>query len=152
MNLYNYFYKEYSVLRSGKKLKKAFTLLEVSIVLALVAIISVVTVSLCVLFSRRTKDSANKLDIMQELILLRTVVSSWADEYSDQNIIDNFSFNDDVLSYNGIDKTYSFNQFYQINLELKENDGDKLYICRVICKNNEVHVFTVNSYIGEGIS
>ncbi len=52
-------------------LKKAFTLLELSIVIALVAIVGTVTTSLCILVSKTATKNANQLAFMQDVSSLQ---------------------------------------------------------------------------------
>ena len=59
--------------------KKGFTLAELSIVLALVAIISAVVVSFAIMMSERTKANQYKLNLIQELDFVETTIEGFVD-------------------------------------------------------------------------
>ena len=63
-------------MRNKRKSKKGFTLMELSIVIALVAIVSVAAVGVCTLVSNITHDNTVKNEIIQETTLLKTQVQS----------------------------------------------------------------------------
>lgn len=144
-------------MRGFKNCKKAFTLLELSIVIALVAIISVATVSLCTLVNNVTKANSKKLDFMQDVTLLESLISSWADKQAvNQTKVDfsNLSFSEDkILAIDG--KKYTFETINDIDFTLKENGSDFLIICELTLNGNyaadgsKTFIFTVNPFIGE---
>lgn len=63
-------------MRNKRKSKKGFTLMELSIVIALVAIVSVAAIGVCTLVSNITYENTIKNEIIQETTLLKTQVQS----------------------------------------------------------------------------
>ena len=156
-------------MRGFKNCKKAFTLLELSIVIALVAIISVATVSLCTLVNNVTKANSKKLDFMQDVTLLESLISSWADNLENQNSISNIDtpnhtlveskvfYNNETKIFNIDNATYTFETIDGISFEVEKNETDFLIICSLALNGNyaadgsNTFVFTVNPFIGEGV-
>lgn len=142
-------------MRGFKNCKKAFTLLELSIVIALVAIISVATVSLCTLVNNVTKANSKKLDFMQDVTLLESLISSWADNQTTVDVSTLPNFENNVLKIN--ENEYTFETINDIDFTLKENGSDFLIICSLALNGNyaadgsNTFVFTVNPFIGEGV-
>lgn len=146
-------------MRGFKNCKKAFTLLELSIVIALVAIISVATVSLCTLVNNVTKANSKKLDFMQDVTLLESLISSWADKQAvNQTKVDVsnlYSSEDKILTIDG--KEYTFETIDRISFEVEKNETDFLIICSLALNGNyaadgsNTFVFTVNPFIGEDV-
>lgn len=67
--------------------KKGFTLAELSIVLALVAVISAVVVSFTVMMSERTKANQYKLNLIQELDFVETTIEGFVDSVGGANAV-----------------------------------------------------------------
>ena len=67
--------------------KKGFTLAELSIVLALVAVISAVVVSFAIMMSERTKANQYKLNLIQELDFVETTIEGFVDSVGGANAV-----------------------------------------------------------------
>ena len=63
-------------MRNKRKSKNGFTLMELSIVIALVAIVSVAAIGVCTLVSNITYENTVKNEIIQETTLLKKQVES----------------------------------------------------------------------------
>lgn len=140
------------------KLKKAFTLLELTIVIALVSIVGAAVVSLCVLVSNTAHNNSTRLAFMQEANLVQTLVQNYADENTDSlnqggNIT--FPYDDQTKTFKFNGKDYTFDTIESINLTVKTNGNDFLIICNLklngsyTINNSDVFTFTVNPYVGE---
>ena len=62
-----------------KKVRRGSTLAEICVVLAVVAIVSTVVLSFCMMANRRAVASANHLRIMEERKMIETIVETWCD-------------------------------------------------------------------------
>lgn len=142
-------------MRNKRKSKKGFTLMELSIVIALVAIVSVAAVGVCTLVSNITYDNTVKNEIIQESTLLKTQVASWV-ENDYQNAIENNVC--DFLNNKFDTIKEDFDRFLSVDfLEIKNELDPAKYIikCTVTLnsdyqfdENNEL-TFTVNPFVKE---
>jgi prepilin-type N-terminal cleavage/methylation domain-containing protein len=150
------------------KHKKAFTLLELSIVIALVSIVGAAVVSLCVLVSNAAHKNSNHLAFMQETTLVQTLVQNFADTNANSinknmqdspALSDDFKFEDNLLKVEN-NKEYTFDTINNIEFTVDIiKDGeivkDFLIICKLSLNGNyatdgsDVFTFTVNPYVGE---
>ena len=131
-------------MRGNRNCKKAFTLLELSIVIALVAVVSVVAIGVCTLVSNITYENTVKNEIIQETTLLKTQVENNIDQittYNEQIAVNDLGFGE----YNRIDKV----KFDNIDI------GNKSLIKCTITLNcdypfseNNEFIFTVTKEIG----
>lgn len=99
--------------RSANKRRKGFTLAELSIVLALVAIVATIVTSFCLLVHQRSVVSRARLDIVNEVTVVRIYAERWVEEMHEQGA--EFALVGDVLSATKEEETYNF-----------KLDGDKL--------------------------
>ena len=146
------------------KSKKAFTLLELSIVIALVSIVGSAVVSLCVLVSNAAHKNSTHLAFMQEVTLVQTLVQNFADDENNHanNIekikeIETLSIsNEGIFKFNN--KDYTFDTINKIEFTVDINNGDFLIICKLSLNGDyatdgtNTFTFAVNSYVGENIS
>ena len=145
------------------KSKKAFTLLELSIVIALVSIVGSAVVSLCVLVSNAAHKNSTHLAFMQEVTLVQTLVQNFADtnansinenKQNSPTLSDDFKFENNSLVVNN-SKTYTFDTISNILFDVKTESGDFLIICSLKLNGNyatdgaDTFTFAVNSYVGE---
>ena len=145
------------------KSKKAFTLLELSIVIALVSIVGSAVVSLCVLVSNAAHKNSTHLAFMQEVTLVQTLVQNFADDNAN-NIekikeIETLSIsNEGIFKFNN--KDYTFDTINNIEFTVDViKDGeivkDFLIICTLTLNGDyatdgtKTFTFAVNSYVGE---
>lgn len=99
--------------RSADKRRKGFTLAELSIVLALVAIVATIVTSFCLLVHQRSVVSRARLDIVNEVTVVRIYAERWVEKMHEQGA--EFALDGNVLSATKEEKTYNF-----------KLDGDKL--------------------------
>lgn len=83
--------------KEAKQGKKGFTLSEICIVLALVAIVSSIVTSFCLVIHQRSVISRARLDIVNEVNVLEAYAERWVDKMSEKNAV----FEEPVLDENG---------------------------------------------------
>ena len=139
------------------KSKKAVTLLELSIVIALVSIVGSAVVSLCVLVSNAAHKNSTHLAFMQEVTLVQTLVQNFADDennHANINTID-FPYDESSKTFKFNNKDYTFDTISNISFEVKTKSGDFLIICSLKLNGDyatdgtDTFTFAVNSYVGE---
>ncbi len=157
-----------------KRSKRAFTLIELSVVIAIMSIIAVLSAGFTVAFSNRAKVNNTKLSLMQNLLVLKQSFSTWVDDCYRQNPDGSFTAQDGCLTFGDCSLSFadgvltsklgenqtSFN-FDKINsisfkLEHNQNKNDYLFLCNVIYSiaiedDSAVksYLITYNSAIGE---
>ena len=144
------------------KSKKAFTLLELSIVIALVSIVGSAVVSLCVLVSNAAHKNSTHLAFMQEVTLVQTLVQNFADNkdnHANINAID-FPYDESSKTFKFNNKDYTFDTINKIEFTVDIiKDGEIVKDFLIICKltlngdyatdGTDTFTFAVNSYVGE---
>lgn len=73
--------------RIEKKKKRGFTLAELSVVLALVAVVATMVTSFCLLIHQRSVISRARLDIVNEVTVIRKYAERWVDEMHEQGAV-----------------------------------------------------------------
>ena len=167
-----------AVRRINVKRRRGFTLSELCIVLALVAIVGTIVTSFCLVIHRRSVISRARLDIVNEINVVETYVERWVDKMYENNA--EFSINEGVLTatigtvdykatftdgvFNGevpADETMTFNTMRIESLEFdcaeNEGTGDTIFFCTATAllpqvngeDKQEKYTFCVNSRIGE---
>lgn len=156
------------------KSKKGVTLLELSITLFLLAIVSASVVTFSILITKRVDANNDKLSFMQDVIKTEEVASFWLDEvYSlggevlleEGNLVSTIGgesyfikFIDGNLQYTLPDKDNSLalSVVSGITFSIKEKEGDELYFCSLSYSfsegKEEKYLFTINPKVGEVIS
>ena len=151
------------------KAKKAFTLIELSIVIALVSIIGTAVISLCVFISNTAHKNSTQLAFMQEVNLAQSLVQKFADNTFNHDKLFDFEekhnvlldelavFEDGVFSINY--GKYSFDTIESMTFSVKTTQRadikDFLIICTLNLKGkyttngSDTFTFAVNSYVGE---
>ena len=67
--------------------KSGFTLSELCIVLALVAVVATIVTSFCLVIHQRSAISRARLDIVNEVTVLEAYAQSWVDEMTEQKAV-----------------------------------------------------------------
>ena len=117
-------------MRGNRNCKKAFTLLELSIVIALVAVVSVAAIGVCTLVSNITYKNSVKNEIMQETTLLKTQV---------QSNIDSITTYDEALDINDL----GFGEYDQLDtITFKKIDNGNKSIIQCTVTLNEDYPFS----------
>ena len=164
--------------RTGFKNRKGFTLSELCIVLALVAIVSTIVISFCLIMNKRSAISRARLDIVNEVNAVETLIEKWVDKMSEQGAVFGKAEDGSLLAtVNNVDYKATF-----VNGELKASvpdgdnemalattriesiafgmvskDGDTMFFCTATAllpqvngeAKEEKYTFCVNSRIGE---
>ena len=164
--------------RTGFKNRKGFTLSELCIVLALVAIVSTIVISFCLIMNKRSAISRARLDIVNEVNAVETLIEKWVDNMSEQGAV--FSKTEDgslVATVNNADygasfangefkasvpdgdneMTFATTRIESIAFDLISKDGDTIFFCTATAllpqvngeAKEEKYTFCVNSRIGE---
>lgn len=152
--------------------KKGATLIELSVVLAVLSIITVMAVSFSIFFSERTKTSVKANDLMQEVASIKKVVENWTNDLSYNDAIFSLensstmvgevngakyylSLSDNRLSanlLNGESLSYSLIAFETLTFNIQENATQTLFICKAFYTANDTVQyisFTVNPFVGD---
>ena len=167
-----------AMIRTGSKHRKGFTLSELCIVLALVAIVSTIVISFCLIMNKRSAISRARLDIVNEVNAVETLIEKWVDNMSEQGAV--FSKTEDgslLATVNNVDYGASFakgefkasvpdsanemafatTRIESIAFDLVSEDEDTIFFCTATAllpqvngeAKEEKYTFCVNSRIGE---
>ena len=157
------------------KLKKGATLIELSVVLAVLSIISTMVISFSIFFSERVKTTVKANNLMQDVVAVKAVMESWIDDLTENNAT--FSCEDTdkkligdingtkysiALSDDILVGTLSTGGQVSCRVEVIEdlrfsiasnNSGDQtLYICKAFYQADnmvEYFSFTINPFVGD---
>ena len=166
------------MIRTGSKHRKGFTLSELCIVLALVAIVSTIVISFCLIMNKRSAISRARLDIVNEVNAVETLIEKWVDKMSERGAT--FSISEygtltatiDDANYgasfaNGEFKAsvpdgdneiaFATTRIESIAFGTVSEDGDTIFFCTATAllpqvngeAKEEKYTFCVNSRIGE---
>jgi prepilin-type N-terminal cleavage/methylation domain-containing protein len=164
--------------RTGFKNRKGFTLSELCIVLALVAMVSTIVISFCPIMNKRSAISRARLDIVNEVNAVETLIEKWVDKMSEQGAV--FGKAEDgslVATVNNADygatfvngefkasvpdgdneMTFATTRIESMAFDLVSEDGDTIFFCTATAlltqvnsdAKEEKYTFCVNSRIGE---
>ena len=147
--------------------RKGVTLAELSVVLAVVAIISTMVISFIVLLSGRVDSTTQKVNLNQEITVVEKAVESWVDSLvkdgatfsqDGKAVLDgneySFSFSDDSLTFDlPQNQTLScpVKQIQQLFIETKTNGNKTLFICKAFFYSGnqpDSITFTVYPFVG----
>ena len=154
-------------MRMRKNSKRGMTLVELSVVLAVVAIVATMVVSFVVMVSTRRRSAAERLEALSDIEIVENVTESWIEQNSTGEIY----VEESILSANGDASTLAFSDgvFYRNGTavvldrvtsvsfaSMNGDNGEILYVCTVTYtltgKGEEVYVFCVNPHVGEGVA
>lgn len=167
-----------AVRRINVKRRRGFTLSELCIVLALVAIVGTIVTSFCLVIHRRSVISRARLDIVNEINVVETYVERWVDKMSEKGAT--FSIAEDgtlTATLEGVDyeatfsegvfngavpsgengMTFSTTRIDSVIFEVESKNGDTIFFCTATAllpqvngeDKQEKYTFCVNSRIGE---
>ena len=148
-------------MRIGNNGRRGMTLAELSIVLAVIAIVSTLVVTFVVLVNERSNASTARLDALNEVALAESMIESHL-ESGESVSDDDFNLETKVLTLGSV--THTFTKIINIEITKKhavENDAnsDTLFICTVtynIFDNGaaepETYTFVVDPHVGEAVS
>ena len=159
-----------------KKNRRGVTLAELCIVLAVISIVSTMVVSFSVLVTERSRVSRARLDALNDIRLVESLVEDWIEDggeitkYSGTPSIESSFFITSGLkneegaliffdgeSLNFGDKAIHLETVKSMVFEVIENESntDTLYICTVTYdtgyEGEKTYTFCVNPYVGETI-
>lgn len=160
------------------KQKRGFTLSELCIVLALVAVVATIVTSFCLVVHQRSVISSARLNIVNEVNVVETFVERWVDKMSEKGAT--FSISKDgtlTATLEGVDyeatfsegvfngavpsgengMTFSTTSIYSVVFEVESQNGDTIFFCTATAllpqvngdAKEEKYTFCVNSRIGE---
>lgn len=167
-----------AMIGTGSKHRKGFTLSELCIVLALVAMVSTIVISFCLIMNKRSVISRARLDIVNEVNAVETFVEQWADKMTEQGAV--FGKTEDgslLATVNNVDygatfvngelkasvpdsaneMTFATTRIESMAFDLVSKDGDTIFFCTATAllpqvngeAKEEKYTFCVNSRIGE---
>jgi prepilin-type N-terminal cleavage/methylation domain-containing protein len=160
------------------KQKRGFTLSELCIVLALVAVVATIVTSFCLVVHQRSVISSARLNIVNEVNVVETFVERWVDKMSEKGAT--FSIAEDgtlTATLEGVDyeatfsegvfngavpsgengMTFSTTSIDSVVFEIESQNGDTIFFCTATAllpqvngdAKEEKYTFCVNSRIGE---
>ena len=160
------------------KQKRGFTLSELCIVLALVAVVATIVTSFCLVVHQRSVISSARLNIVNEVNVVETFVERWVDKMSEKGAT--FSIAEDgtlTATLDGVDyeatfsegvfngavpsgengMTFSTTSIDSVVFEVESQNGDTIFFCTATAllpqvngdAKEEKYTFCVNSRIGE---
>jgi prepilin-type N-terminal cleavage/methylation domain-containing protein len=160
------------------KQKRGFTLSELCIVLALVAVVATIVTSFCLVVHQRSVISSARLNIVNEVNVVETFVERWVDKMSEKGAT--FSISEDgtlTATLEGVDyeatfsegvfngavpsgengMTFSTTSIDSVVFEIESQNGDTIFFCTATAllpqvngdAKEEKYTFCVNSRIGE---
>ena len=160
------------------KQKRGFTLSELCIVLALVAVVATIVTSFCLVVHQRSVISSARLNIVNEVNVVETFVERWVDKMSEKGAT--FSIAEDgtlTATLEGVDykatfsegvfngavpsgengMTFSTTSIDSVVFEVESKNGDTIFFCTATAllpqvngeAKEEKYTFCVNSRIGE---
>ena len=160
------------------KQKRGFTLSELCIVLALVAVVATIVTSFCLVVHQRSVISSARLNIVNEVNVVETFVERWVDKMSEKGAT--FSIAEDgtlTATLEGVDykatfsegvfngavpsgengMTFTTTSIDSVVFEVESQNGDTIFFCTATAllpqvngdAKEEKYTFCVNSRIGE---
>ena len=157
-------------MKQSKRLKKGFSLLELSIVLAIVSIVSVMAITFSALISGKITTGTKKLNFMQDVEVIEASLESWVDVLISEGAVFSVengnvkatknsteykvTFDDGVLKAILPTRTIKTNTetVDSISFDLITKNNEVLFFCTVTTtlKNApSTYVFTINTYVGD---
>ena len=155
-----------------KKHRKGATLAEICVVLAVIAIVSSIVLSFCLLMHYRTLESTKRLQIINEVEAVESMVEAWCDKVISQGEIivtdgnnlstdkrSDISFRDHIFSVVTSEKstTLECETISSVTFEVLNatDSDDQIIFCTVECilpiadgeSKPRTYVFCVNSRI-----
>ena len=152
--------------------KKGATLMELTVVLAVLSIITTMVVTFSIFLGERTKATVKSNDLMQEIVSIKAVVENWTNDLSYNDAIFSLensstmvgevngakyylSLSDNRLSANlsnGENLYCSVTAFDALTFNIQENATQTLFICKAFYTANDTVQyisFTVNPFVGD---
>ena len=161
------------ILNTNKR--KGITLAEITVSLALIAVMITLTVSFVVMLTDRVRVNASHGMILGDVKIAEAAMENWIDRLSLEGA--SFIVSDDggsliAESYgekyklnldgerfvgslpNGDMNAVKVSSMKSVSFDVMEKDGDYIVFCKAVCENTETkkvfeYTFTVNSRIGE---
>ena len=155
------------------KLKKGATLVELSVVIAVLSIISTMVVSFSIFLSERTKTTVKANDLMQDIVSTKTITKSWvenlttldAEFYCQDGVLSAsidqneylITLNDGTLSAtmpNGQTLSVKLNVITEIrfNKQTNSSGSETIYICKAFYQADngvKYFAFAINPFVGD---
>ena len=150
------------------KSRRGLTLLELTIVLAVIVIVSSLVISFTLLINADRHKSSMRINAMNEIDLFESLAESFINNNPDCAVANesdaklasgenSFTFENNKLTItneSANESDISFDRIVSVSFEADGEGCDRLYICKVtysVASGNEVYIFCVNPYIGEGV-
>ena len=139
-------------MKISKKSRRAFTLAELTVVLAVVAVLSVMVASFATLVRQNTRKSTEQLDALNEIEIVEMLVENWLEENPDETI--EFEKEGTKGLFLNDEKKLEFDKITRVTPKTVENGQDVLYIYTIeyeISGTTNTYTFCVNPYTGEEV-
>ena len=151
--------------------KKGITLTEICVVLAVIAIVSVMVISFSSLVAGSSGSSKENLNITEEIILVENLTKNWLNSSTTEDTVsvnenglfkapnDKIQFENNTFIYKLGENEQSHKLDYIKNIEFSivEKNKDALYFCKITYlapksgnkKIEKTYTFCVNPFVGE---
>ena len=139
-------------MKRSNKSRRAFTLAELTVVLAVVAVLSVMVASFATLVRQNTRKSTEQLDALNEIEIVETLVENWLEENPNAEI--SFGTEETKGLFLDGNKKLEFDKITNVIPKTVENGQDVLYIYTIeyeISGTTNTYTFCVNTYTGEEV-
>jgi len=152
-----------------KRSKKGFTILELCIVLAILSIISVLTVSFSLVSNKLTKSTTKKFALMQEIDIVQSFLDDWTGDMNllSKNFFDGdrltvqieessyyFEIKDGILNFTHPEKqetSFKFDAILSARFEVITKGEQLFFVCHANFDDQEVFTFFVYPRVGSEV-
>ena len=157
-------------MKKNAKNRRGFTLAELTIVLAVIAIVSTMVVSYVTIITQRNRAATERLNAMQDIQVIESMTEAWIEKYNFNGIVNDPANRIDILVLGDVKSMYfdSANSTYcalssygttaiKSVTYRSEGSDDIIYFVTVTYelsdKNGlQTYTFCVNPYVGEGVN
>ena len=153
-------------MKKNAKNRRGFTIAELTIVLAVIAVVSTMVVSYVTIITQRNRAATERLNVMQDIQVIESMTEAWIEEISNIGVTDDTLISIDdtsvAMKFDLASSTYCALTKYETTAiksvtYRSEGSDDILYFVTVTYalsdKNGlQTYTFCVNPYVGEGVN
>ena len=127
-------------------MKRGFTLTELVIALAVIAVVTTMVGTYIALVRNNNKASFERLDAINEISLAESIIEGWIEDNPSLNVGEDLKFENQTLKFG--ENSYTFELITNITFDVRESEK-KLYICTLtyeVSGSEHTYVFCVTPY------
>jgi len=145
-------------MRKRMKNRRGFTITELAVVLAVLAIISTMVITFNSLVSNRRAASQARLDALNDIKIAEAVIEDHIEKngitFDDNGNPNDISYADHILKVG--ERTVSLERVTEVNISSRGGDADKIYYCtlRYTIPGQDalqIYTFCVYPYVGKAV-